>query len=153
MKSLKIWSMAVMMLLAMVACKPKPGPDGPAGGNLELIEKEWKLSTVNGVEADFNIYVSFNDGAFAMYQQLYTLDFRFFEGEYSINGSTLSGSYFDGGDWRCDYTAAIDAEGKTLTLKCKESTPVTSVYVACEIPEEVKEEATATRSAEVVPYL
>lgn len=141
-----------MMLLAMVACKPNNGPE-QTGGNLEMIENEWKLSTVNGVEADFNIYISFDGGTFAMYQQLYTLDFLFFEGEYSISGSTLSGTYFSGDSWKCDYTASVSADGQTLTLKSKENNPITNVYVATEIPQSVIEEATATRAEVVVPHL
>lgn len=153
MKSLKILSLVVLFAVALVGCKPNK-PDEQKVGGLENIQKEWKLSTVNGVPAEFNIYISFTDGVFALYQQLYTLDFQFYEGEYSVNGSTLSGSYFDGGVWKCDYTGGITEDGNTMTLKSKEENPITFVYVACEIPAEVIEEATATR-ADVgeVPFL
>ena len=156
MKSLKIWSLVALIALAMTACNKKPGPGGedPKVGGFDKIEQEWKLSTVNGVPADFNIYISFVDGVFALYQQAYTLDFHFYEGEYSISGNTLSGSYFDGTAWKSDYTGGISEDGNTMTLKSTESTPVTYVYVACQIPDSVIEEATATRAnSAIAPIL
>ena len=153
MKSLKIWSLVMLLAVALTGCKNNKTPEEKIGG-FESIEKEWKLSTVNGVPADFNIYISFVDGVFALYQQAYTLDFHFYEGEYSISGNTLSGSYFDGTAWKSDYTGGISEDGNTMTLKSTESTPVTYVYVACQIPDTVIEEATATRAnSAIAPIL
>jgi hypothetical protein len=156
MKSLKIWSLAMILLMALVGCSKKgnnPGTTDPVG-SFEGIEKEWKLVSVDGVGADFNVYIKFEMGSFAMYQQIYTLEYKFFDGEYKVNGSTLSGSYFDGGEWKTSYTGGITNEGNTLTLKSKEENPITCVYEACTIPEQIKEEAlNSTRSTEVVPFL
>ena len=151
MKIFKMLSLAAMVLL-VAACNGK-NPDAPTVGNFDAIENEWKLVSVDGVANDFSVYIKFEAGVFALYQQVYTWDYKFYEGEYSVNGGVLSGTYFDGGDWKTSYTGGVSEDGKTLTLKSKEATPVTYIYEACAIPEEVKEEATATRSANVIPFL
>lgn len=153
MKIFKMLSLVAAVLFA-VACGEKVNtPDGPSVGGFENIENEWKLVSVDGVANDFSVYIKFEGGIFALYQQVYTWDYQFFEGEYSIDGGVLSGTYFDGGDWKTSYTGGVSEDGKFLTLKSKETTPVTYVYEACTIPQEVYDEATATRSAEVIPFL
>ena len=155
MKSLKIWSLVALIALAMTACGKTPGPGGePQVGGFDKIEQEWKLVSVNGTNADFSVYMSFSSGMFAIYQQVYTIDYKFFEGEYEVSGNTLSGSYFDGGDWKCDYTGGITDDGKTMTLKSTDEHPMTFVYEACTIPQDIKDEALGTRAEEaVVPFL
>lgn len=170
MKNLKIWSLAVVLLMAMVACKPSnnteptpvPKPDPTIKGNLSNIEKEWKLVSVNGIENDFHVYISFSEGYFAMYQQVYTLDFKFYEGNYEASGQKLSGKYLfvdeNNNDvyepWKCSYIGGISEDGNTMTLKSNEEAPLTCVYEACTIPEDVKDEAIAsTRSVEFLPFL
>ncbi len=149
----KLWSIAVVLLMAMVACE-KPNNNG--GGDvptLTIVEKEWKLVSVNDVEPEFTVYLYLESGIFNMYQQIYTLDYLYFEGDYTIKGDTLSGVYIDGTEWKCDYQGSVSADGLTLTLVSKESNPITCVYEACEIPMDVINEALSTRSMEVVPFL
>lgn len=157
MKSLKIWSLAVVLLMAMVGCKPSSGPDGPGNntnGGFETIENEWKLVSVNGEANKFHVYISFDQGFFTMYQQMYTLDFKLYEGQYTVSGNKLSGEYFDGGAWKSQYTGGVSADGKMLTLKSTDENPITCVYEACTIPEDVINEATTgTRSESVIPFL
>lgn len=155
MKSLKIWSLATLLLVALVGCNNKPGGGGDDQkvGGFDKIEQEWKLVSVNGEPAEFNVYIGFSLGTFALYQQVYTLDYQFYDGTYEVNGTNLFGAYFDGTDWKCDYTGGITEDGKTMTLKSKEDHPVTYVYEACTIPDIVKEEAAATRAIDVVPFL
>lgn len=140
--------------MAMVGCGETNGP-APADGSLDGIEKEWKLVSVNGTPNEFSVYISFDSGNFAMYQQVYTLDYKFYDGEYKVSGNKLTGEYFDDGAWKCDYTGAVSNEGKTLTLKSDEANSVTCVYEACTIPEQIKEEALAgTRSVDdIIPFL
>ena len=137
----------------LVACSVEPNNEDPKVGGFDKIEQEWKLVSVDGVPADFNVYISFSTGMFALYQQVYSVDFKFYEGEYKVDGNTLSGSYFDGGDWKCAYTGGITEDGKTMTLKSKDAHPVKYVYESCTIPEIVKEEALGTRSVEEIPFL
>ena len=156
--------------MTMVACGgdkggdtgKTPGSGTTVTGNLDGIEKEWKLVSVNGIENEFHVYISFSDGYFAMYQQVYTLDFQFYQGDYEVSGKKLSGEYLfvdeDNNDvyepWKCSYTGGISDDGNTMTLVSSEEAPITCVYEACTIPDYVKEEAHAsTRSAEVLPFL
>jgi hypothetical protein len=155
MKIFKMLSLATLLLLTVVACNNKNhgGSDEPSIGGWENLEQEWKLVSVDGVANDFSVYIKFESGIFALYQQVYTWDYKFFEGEYSVDGGVLSGSYFEGGEWKTSYTGGVSEDGKFLTLKSKESTPVTYIYEACTIPDEVYNEATATRALDVVPFL
>ena len=141
--------------MAMVGCKGPNTPVGPTGsGNLDAIEKEWELVSVNGVANDFSVYISFDMGTFAIFQQVYTLDYKFYEGEYNISGDKLTGEYFEGGAWKCGYKASISEDGNTLTLVSDEASPITCVYQACTIPEEIRTEAiSGTRCVEEVPFL
>ena len=155
MKIFKMLSLAALLLMTVVACNKKSsnGTNEPSVGGWENLEQEWKLVSVDGVANDFTVYISFESGLFALYQQVYTWDYVFYEGEYSIDGGVLSGTYFDGGEWKTSYTGGVSEDGKSLTLKSKDTTPVTYVYEACTIPEEVKNEATATRALDIVPFL
>lgn len=153
MKIFKMLSLVAAVLFAVACGEKVNNPNGPSVGGFENIENEWKLVSVDGVANDFSVYIKFEGGIFALYQQVYTWDYQFFEGEYSIDGGVLSGTYFDGGEWKTSYTGGVSDDGKFLTLKSNDTTPVTYIYEACTIPEEVMNEATATRSAEVVPFL
>ena len=142
--------------MAMVGCSETTGggSDDPTAGNFDAIEKEWKLVSVNGEANEFNVYISFDQGTFALYQQVYTLDYKFYDGEYEVEGGKLTGEYFEGGAWKCAYTGGVSEDGNTLTLKSDETSPITCVYEACSIPENIREEALdGTRAAEVVPFL
>lgn len=139
--------------MAMVGCGEKNGP-APSKGNLDGIEKEWKLVSVNGTPNEFSVYISFEMGSFAMYQQVYSLDYKFYDGEYKVSGNKLTGEYFEGGAWKSGYVGSISEDGNTMTLVSDEDNPITCVYEACTIPEQIKEEALAgTRSVEEVPFL
>lgn len=154
MKIFKMLSLAAFVLFA-VACSKGGENKGetPSAGGWDNLEQEWKLVSVDGVANDFTVYIKFESGLFAMYQQVYTWDYAFYEGEYTVDGGEINGTYFDGGAWKTTYTGGVSIDGKYLTLKSKETTPVTYLYEACVIPEDVKEEATGTRSAEVLPFL
>lgn len=157
MKIFKMLSLAAALLFA-VACGEKggsdPKPNGPSVGNFDTIENEWKLVSVDGVANDFTVYISFTDGLFFLYQQVYSWDFVLYEGEYTIEDGVLNGTYSDGGEWKTPYTGGVSEDGKYLTLTSKEATPVTYLYEACSIPEEVINEVTRAASvAEVTPFL
>ena len=153
MKSLKIWSLVAVMLLALVGCNNGDKPT-PSSNNFDGIENEWKLISVNGVANEFHVYISFEEGNFALFQQLYTLDFKLFDGTYKVSGNKLTGGYFEGGAWKCGYTGGISEDGNTMTLISDDDQTVKCIYEACTIPDEVRNEAVSgTRSVEVVPFL
>lgn len=143
----------IAVLFAASSCESSDTPEAPAAG-LEKIVNEWKLVEWGGAEAKFSVYIDFNeDGTYDMYQQVYDLSFEKFSGAYAISGDVVSGTYTNGDMWKSDYKVSLDAEGKVLTMISQEDVPVTGVYEATAIPEEVRAEGDATRAAEVVPFL
>ena len=152
MKSLKIFSLVMLLVVALTGCK-KSNNDGPAGGGDNgALSGEWMLVSWNDAAPEFNVYIDFNsDGTFEMYQQVWSFDYEYFAGDYTITDDIVTGTYADGSNWLCGYK--FDRKGDVLTMYSQEDTSVVSVYERCEIPAEIKEEATATRSADVVPFL
>ena len=139
-------SLVVLSLVLMTACKNK---DNNRGDN-DAVVGEWVLVSWNEETPEFNVYISFAaDGSFAIYQQVWSLDYELFAGTYTTSGDTLKGTYADGSKWASEYKFA--KSDNTLTLV--DSADVTSVYEKCTIPEEIIAEATTTRSEEVVPFL
>lgn len=163
MKNIKIWSLIMVVALALVGCgdddKPgkKPGnePTPDASGLASAIVGEWHLNSFDGAQAEyFDVYLEFKaDGSFDMYQRLYTLTYEYYAGTYDISGDIITGTYDDGKIWLSGYKAEVSADGKTLTMHSQEDVSLTSVYTAETIPEEVKAEAEATRAADSVRFL
>lgn len=146
---IKIYALLVSLLMLMVAC----GKDDvkESSNTLTGITKDWKLISVNGEEPEFTVYMRFEGAEFWIYQQLYTLNYVMYDGTFSVKGDVLSGSYFDGSNWKCKYKGSISEDGEFLELVSKEKKPITSLYEACTIPESVISEAT-TRSVECDGY-
>ena len=152
MKGLKIFSLVMLMAMTFVGCEPEVNGPVNGGGEKGELSGEWVLTSWNEATPEFNVYIDFNeDGSFAMYQQVWSFDYELFKGSYTINGDIVTGVYADGTNWACGYKFA--KEGDTLTMYSQEDQSVTSVYNKCEIPAEIKAEAEATRSSEVVPFL
>ena len=146
MRYLKILSLVVLSLVLMTACKNK---DNNRGDN-DAVVGEWVLVSWNEETPEFNVYISFAaDGSFAIYQQVWSLDYELFTGTFTVSGDTLKGTYADGTKWASEYKFV--KSDNTLTLV--DSKDVTGVYEKCTIPEEIIAEATTTRSEEVVPFL
>lgn len=150
MKSLKILSLVAVVLFAVACGEKENNPNGP--GNKGVLSGEWVLTLWNDAAPEFNVYIDFNDdNTFEIYQQVWSFDYELYTGTYTITGDIVTGVYADGSDWACGYK--FENSGNTLTMYSQEDKSVTSVYEKCEIPAEIKAEATTTRSAEVVPFL
>lgn len=146
MKSFKIISLAMMLLVALVGCGEKEGGKGVK------VAGEWQLAQWNDATPEFNVYIDFNaDGTFEMYQQVWSFDYELYTGKYVISGDIMTGTYADGSNWACGYKVKV-VDGQ-LTMYSQEDQSVTSLYEKCTIPAEIKAEASATRSMEVVPFL
>ena len=146
MKSFKIISLAMMLLVALTGCGEKEGSKGLN------VAGEWQLAQWNDATPEFNVYIDFNaDGTFEMYQQVWSFDYELYTGKYVISGDIMTGTYADGSSWACGYKVSV-VDGQ-LTMYSQEDQSVTSLYEKCTIPEEIKVEASATRSMEVVPFL
>lgn len=163
MKNLKIWSLIAMFALLFTACDdttnseqdgPTPGPKPSEG--LEALVNEWAIISWCGDAPVFNVYIDFNeDGTFEMYQQVYSLDYELYTGKYNVAGDVVTGTYSDGSQWKCGYRASIATKDGDyeLTLMSQEDVSLTSVYSNTAIPEDIKAEATATRSSQAEPFL
>ena len=146
MKSFKIFSLAMLMLLALTGCGEKEGGKGVK------VAGEWQLVQWNDATPEFKVYIDFNaDGTFEMYQQVWSFDYELYTGKYVVTGDVMTGTYADGSNWACGYKVNV-VDGQ-LTMYSQEDQSVTSVYAKCEIPAEIKQEASATRAMEVVPFL
>ena len=141
----------MLFVMALTSCEVEVNP-GEKPGDKGALSGEWVLTSWNEAEPEFHVYVDFNDdNTFEIYQQVWSFDYELYTGTYEINGDIVTGVYADGSNWACGYKFA--KSGDTLTMYSQEDKSVTSVYTKCEIPAEIKDEATATRSAEVVPFL
>ena len=138
----------MLLALAVVGCE-KTSVNGSSKGALN---GEWVLTSWNEAEPEFNVYIDFNeDNTFEIYQQVWSFDYELYTGTYTITGDIVTGVYADGSIWACGYKFVKD--GDTLTMYSQEDQSVVSVYTMCEIPAEIKAEATTTRAMEVVPFL
>jgi hypothetical protein len=136
----------MVMLLALVGCESNKGNKGLN------VAGEWQLVQWNEATPEFNVYIDFNaDGTFEMYQQVWSFDYELYTGKYVITGDVMTGTYADGSNWACGYKVNV-VDGQ-LTMYSQEDQSIASLYEKCTIPEEIKAEASATRSMEVVPFL
>ena len=148
MKSLKIFSLMMLLALAVIGCEKS----SVKGSSKAALDGEWVLTSWNEAEPEFNVYIDFNeDNTFEIYQQVWSFDYELYTGTYTITGDIVTGVYADGSIWACGYKFVKD--GDTLTMYSQEDQSVVSVYTKCEIPAEIKAEATTTRAMEVVPFL
>ena len=138
----------MLLALAVVGCEKS----SVKGSSKAALDGEWVLTSWNEAEPEFNVYIDFNeDNTFEIYQQVWSFDYELYTGTYTITGDIVSGVYADGSIWACGYKFVKD--GDTLTMYSQEDQSVVSVYTKCEIPAEIKAEATTTRAMEVVPFL
>ena len=143
MKNLKIWSLALTLLIAMVGCE-KGGDDKVDGGNTtpkvpfkpvdvtELAEKivgKWELKQYAGQPADFDVFIDFRaDLSYELFERAYGYTFEFREGTYTLEGDYLTGVYTTGDKWNNNYTIMI-AENPTR-LRLYEDSGVYAEYEA-----------------------
>lgn len=155
MKSLKICSLVALMLLALVGCNKNK--DGQGGGNntntnTSSLVNQWCLTSWDEQAPEFNVYLQFKaDGSFDIYQQVWNLTYDHFNGTYTINDDIVSGTYANGDSWACGYRFEI-VDG-ILKFYSQEDVSITSIYETCTIPQEVIDEADATRATDVAPLL
>ena len=144
----KFLAIFVVALLAFVGCDKNK--EKSVAGSTD-IDGQWHLVEWNGEAPEFEVYVEYKAGEFDIYQQVYSLYYEHFEGDYVINGDVVTGSYNGGSKWACGYK--YEVSGNQLVMYSQENTSVKSVYEKCEIPQTIVDEATTTRSSEVNPWL
>lgn len=127
MKNLKIWSLALALLVAMTGCEPadKTGESGEtkkpfnpvATSELSTkIQTAWQLVEYAGAEAKFDVFIEFAEGEFELYQRIYSTDYEKLTGTYNLNGATLTGVYSNDVEWNHTYTVKIAENPLRLRL-------------------------------------
>ena len=158
MKIFKIFSLLAVALVTFTACgDDNDTPVGPSyelpNGPIEKIVNQWRLATVNGVEAEFDVYIDIKDDAsFELYQMVYSNQYYLYKGTYSLKDHLFTGSYLGGKMWKCDYMVGISEDEQHLTMISVEDESITCVYDATTIPDDVKQES-VTRSIDIEPFL
>ncbi|MBQ3173790.1 MAG: lipocalin family protein [Alistipes sp.] len=152
MKNLKIWSLALALLMVVTGCEEKAATDNFKAGATNIVG-EWQLTKWDGEVAPYDVYVNFDGVEVVIYQRVYSSLFEQFTGTYTLNGSKLTGMYNDGTEFG-PYRAEVSVDGETMRLhKTDGEREIMGVYTKTTIPEWVKTEAGATRAAEGVPFL
>lgn len=159
MKNLKIWSLALALLVAVTGCKPaaedsaQTVPFNPiATAQLaEKMECAWQLVEYAGEPAQFDIYIDFEGGNFELYQRLYSYEYEKLAGTYTLEGNILTGVYSNDVEWNNEYTVQI-AENP-LRLRLTEVNGTYAEYVAIdEVPAHVKGQAVEAKSTRASEY-
>ena len=137
-----------ILALAIVSCKPDGGSGSTSSinwGEAGTIVGEWSLTSWAGQsEARPQIYIAFNeDNTFDLYQQQYSVVWFHFHGTYSLNGTTLTGSYEDGTPLASDYTVDYGTENGERRLKLTKvsDNADVAIYAEKEVPAEIVDEA------------
>ncbi len=158
--------LAVLALCAIVACNPdNNGDNGGNGGNTNntwsdsgSLVGDWALTEWNGsAQLPMGVYLTLNeDDTFVLYQHTSDVLWDKYEGDYTLNGNTLSGVYSDGVKW-ADYIIKYNNnEPKQIKLTRNGDAEDVSIYTKTEIPAEVIDNAkapAAVRSAESKRFL
>ena len=141
-----LFIIAALMTFAACGDKNDPTPE-PVDPVLPPICKEWE-----SLDADLKIYLSFktkgnvDTGDFRIYQKTTDEGYDLYCGTWNTEGNILSGSYNDGETWAYSYEFEIYSEPVNtndtaiyLKLKATEEGGKENMFVACTIPEVIKE--------------
>lgn len=124
MKNLKIWSLALALLVALTGCDKADDsaantvPFKPVATD-QLAEKMvnvWQLVEYAGQPAQFDVYIDFQAEAFELYQRLYSYEYEKLTGTYTLEGNVLNGVYSNEVEWNNAYTVQIAENPLRLRL-------------------------------------
>lgn len=140
MKKLLVYlNMAFLLLSGLVSCTRSSDLD---------LTGEWHM--VSSGETDMetvDVYISFAEGEFSLFQKKGDGRYRYYDGSYIVNGSHVSGTYGDGTAWGSSYDVRLEDGGDVLVMTASNGSSEVSVYNRSAIPDEVRTEAVpATRS-------
>ena len=145
MKSFKIFSLAMMLLVALTGCGEKEGGKGVK------VAGEWQLVQWNDATPEFKVYIDFNaDGTFEMFQKVGDGPYWYTQGEYMLDAATkiLSGVYSDRYPWKYSYKVSIS--DKTLEMAAVELEGYKLTYAKETIPAQVREKSLPLTKSESV---
>ena len=148
MKNLKIWSLALALLVSLTGCESKEEPAANTVpfkpvATAQLAEKlvnVWQIVEYAGQPAQFDVVIDFQAESFELYQRLYSSEYEKLTGSYSLLDAELTGVYSNGVEWNNAYTVQI-AENP-LRLRLIEANGAYAEYKAVEeVPAYIKDVA------------
>lgn len=159
MKNLKIWSLALALLVSLTGCESKEEtaantvPFKPVATE-QLAEKlvnVWQIVEYAGQPAQFDVVIDFQAESFELYQRLYSSEYEKLTGTYTLLGAELSGVYSNDVEWNNVYTVQI-AENP-LRLRLVEANGSYAEYKAVEeVPAYIKDIAVETKATRASVY-
>lgn len=140
----KIPAAVFLIILCILSFSCKKENDGlDITGNWHLVSSgELSMETVD-------VYVSFGEGAFSLYQKIGEGSYYRYEGTYTLTGNVLGGSYSDGTLWGSDYDITLEQD--RLTMTARNGSGEVSVYTRKDIPAEVLENVRVKSSLDEAP--
>ena len=157
MKITKIF-VAILTLCAFAACEPNNGNNGGGGTNDTWSDNgspigEWVLTEWNNsTDLPMGVYMRLDENnKFDLYQHTYNILWVHYSGTFSLNGSTLTGTYSDGTNWN-EYTIqyAENKSPKQIKLTRKGDSEDVAIYSATAIPDEVIDQASESENVRSV---
>ena len=159
MKNLKIWSLALALLVSLTSCESKEEtaantvPFKPVATE-QLAEKlvnVWQIVEYAGQPAQFDVVIDFQAESFELYQRLYSSEYEKLTGTYTLLGAELTGVYSNDVEWNNVYTVQI-AENP-LRLRLVEANGSYAEYKAVEeVPAYIKDIAVETKATRASVY-
>lgn len=120
-------------VLALSGCRKEPQKKAlDISGDWALVGLETKSANVGDVVVE--VYLSFNDGRFVLYQKVGEGRFRAYDGTYTLTSDLLEGAYSDGKPWGTSYKVSLEDGLMILSSLGEQST-----YRKSEIPSEALE--------------
>lgn len=154
MKNLKIWSLALALLVSLTGCESKEEPAANTVpfkpvATAQLAEKlvnVWQIVEYAGQPAQFDVVIDFQAESFELYQRLYSSEYEKLTGSYTLLDAELTGVYSNGVEWNNAYTVQI-AENP-LRLRLIEANGAYAEYKAVEeVPAYIKDVAVESAGA------
>ena len=137
---LKILGLAIA-IAALAGCSKKGPETVDVSGQWHLVSSD----KIDIEEADIDVYISFSAGRFELYQKISGGRYRYFSGNYSVDGSSLSGTYSDGTAWGGQYTVAVS--GGTLVMTATNASAEVCTYESTQIPQDIISDSVLFRSS------
>ncbi|MGM9742079.1 MAG: S8 family serine peptidase [Candidatus Cryptobacteroides sp.] len=117
----------LILSAGIISCTKEEKVNDPVAGS-------WHLMTVTNIDiSEIDVYLSFEQGNFTLFQKMGEGRYRKYDGTYFIEGNVLHGSYSGGEKFGSDYRVQRDKDRLTLTSDSGES----SIYTLSQIPDEV----------------
>lgn len=149
---MKIFNRFFIVLIAIIGFIACGSPDNNDNKKTEWSSNgspigEWELAQWNdSKDLPLGVYLRLNeDNTFDIYQHTYTVLWVHYSGTFSLEGTTLRGTYSDGESWGGDYTIEYSLEEPKkirLTRINNSGNKDVGIYVETTIPTEIQEDAT-----------